>query len=60
MRMREESAGLVPIAAGTLMALAVTLGTGPAAHTWPPAQPGYVWSFPQDHWARDRYKTEGW
>ncbi len=42
------------------MALAVTLGTGPAAHTWPPAQPGYVWSFPQDHWARDRYKTEGW
>ena len=40
------------------MALAVTLGTGPAAHTWPPAQPGYVWSFPQDHWARERYKTE--
>ena len=40
------------------MALAVTLGTGPAAHTWPPAQPGYVWSFLRDHWAREGYKTE--
>ena len=25
-----------------------------------PAQPGYVRSFPRDHWARDSYKTEWW
>ena len=43
-----------------LMALAVTLGTGPAAHAWTPAQPGYVWSFPRDHGARDGYKTVWW
>ena len=23
------------------------------AHGWTPAKPGYVWSFPRDHWARD-------
>ena len=27
---------------------------------WTPAQPGYVWSFPRDHWAHDAYKTEWW
>ncbi|MDE0032274.1 MAG: carotenoid 1,2-hydratase [Deltaproteobacteria bacterium] len=30
------------------------------AHAWTSAQPGYVWSFPRDHWARDGYKTEWW
>ena len=35
-------------------------GTGPAAHAWTPAQSGYVWSFPRDHWAREGYKTEWW
>ena len=32
MRMREKGTGLVRLAACTLMALAVTLGTGPATH----------------------------
>ena len=32
----------------------------PAVHAWTPAKPGYVWSFPRDHWAREGYKTEWW
>ena len=27
---------------------------------WEIARPDYEWSFPQDHWARDGYKTEWW
>lgn len=27
---------------------------------WLNAQPGYRWSFPEDHWARPGYKTEWW
>lgn len=30
------------------------------AGEWKAARPDYVWSFPQDHWARDGYKTEWW
>ena len=32
----------------------------PAVHAWTPAKPGYVWSFPRDHWAHEPYKTEWW
>ena len=48
------------MAACLLMTVAVVVGIGWAAHAWTPAQPGYVWSFPRDHWARDGYKTEWW
>ena len=27
---------------------------------WRLAQPDYSWSFPQDHWAREGYRTEWW
>jgi predicted secreted hydrolase len=27
---------------------------------WEIARPDYEWSFPEDHWARDGYKTEWW
>ena len=47
--------------AACILALAgVMPWTGLAAYAWTPAQPGYVWSFPRDHWARDGYKTEWW
>jgi len=42
-----------------LALVGVILWTG-LAHAWTSAQPGYVWSFPRDHWARDGYKTEWW
>jgi len=61
MRMREwkgwRRSGLP---AWVLMLAGVMLWTSAAVHAWTPAQPGYVWSFPQDHWARDGYKTEWW
>ena len=48
------------MAACVLMTVAVVVGIAWAAHAWTPAQPGYVWSFPRDHWAREGYKTEWW
>ncbi|MBT4137091.1 MAG: carotenoid 1,2-hydratase [Candidatus Latescibacteria bacterium] len=30
------------------------------AEEWQIAVPDYEWSFPQDHWAREGYKTEWW
>ena len=65
MRMRErKGAGYrlrrTGLAACILVLTGVNLWTGPAVHAWTPARPGYVWSFPQDHWARDGYKTEWW
>jgi predicted secreted hydrolase len=27
---------------------------------WKKAEPGYEWSFPEDHWAHPDYKTEWW
>ena len=44
----------------TLVLAGVMLCAGSSAQAWTPARPGYVWSFPQDHWARDGYKTEWW
>lgn len=55
MRTREKSGA----GACTLVLVGVILWTG-LAHAWTSAQPGYVWSFPRDHWARDGYKTEWW
>ncbi len=49
--------------AGSAVVLAVAvviLWAGSPAHAWTAAQPGYVWSFPRDHWAREGYKTEWW
>jgi len=43
-----------------ILALSVLICVGFAAHAWTPAQPGYLWSFPRDHWAREGYKTEWW
>ena len=53
MRMREKMTCVLALAAAVLW-------PGIAAHAWTPAQPGYEWSFPRDHWARDGYKTEWW
>ena len=44
----------------TLLLAGVMLWAGPSAHAWTPAQPGYAWSFPRDHWTREGYKTEWW
>ncbi|MEE8583569.1 MAG: lipocalin-like domain-containing protein [Acidobacteriota bacterium] len=30
------------------------------AMDWQQAQPGYSWSFPQDHWAHPEYRIEWW
>jgi predicted secreted hydrolase len=30
------------------------------AAAWRYARPGYLWSFPQDHWAHPDYRTEWW
>jgi len=38
--------------------LAVTTSTTTAE--WQVARPDYPWSFPEDHWAREGYKTEWW
>ncbi len=44
-----------------MLALAAVMSwAGAVTHAWTPAEPGYVWSFPRDHWARDGYKTEWW
>lgn len=53
MRMREKMTCVLALAAAVLW-------PGIAAHAWIPAQPGYEWSFPRDHWAREGYKTEWW
>ncbi len=53
MRMREKMACVLALAAAVLW-------PGIAPHAWTPAQPGYEWSFPRDHWARGGYKTEWW
>ncbi|MBC7794758.1 MAG: carotenoid 1,2-hydratase [Clostridia bacterium] len=37
-----------------------TLALVMAVSAWTDAKPGYVWSFPSDHWAHDGYKTEWW
>ena len=61
MRMREERGGRHAVRViCVLTVLGVMLWSGAALHAWTPAQPGYVWLFPQDHWARDGYKTEWW
>ena len=38
----------------------IILWTGLTVYAWTPARPGYVWSFPRDHWAREGYRTEWW
>ena len=30
------------------------------AEEWKTARQDYPWSFPQDHWSREGYKTEWW
>ncbi|MDA0708640.1 MAG: carotenoid 1,2-hydratase [bacterium] len=30
------------------------------AEDWHTAVPDYAWTFPQDHWAHEKYKTEWW
>ena len=47
-------------AATYLLVVGIMIWAGAAVHAWTPAQPGYAWSFPRDHWARDGYKTEWW
>ncbi len=50
----------IGLAACILAPFGIIPWTGPAVYAWIPAQPGYVWSFPRDHWAREGYKTEWW
>ncbi len=47
-------------AAAYLLVVGIMIWADAAVHAWTPAQPGYVWSFPRDHWAREGYKTEWW
>ena len=44
----------------SLLILALSTVAGPLRDEWLIAQPDYSWSFPDDHWARDGYKTEWW
>jgi len=60
MRMRRERGGRHAVLAAWALTLVAVMWPGVAVHGWTPARPGYVWSFPQDHWARDGYKTEWW
>ena len=46
----------MPVLAGALF----VLGLVGATFDWKPARPDYIWSFPQDHWARTGYRTEWW
>lgn len=46
-----------------VVVLAVALSGAFAAAepgSWIPAQPGYEWSFPRDHWGHDGYRNEWW
>ena len=47
-------------AATYVLVVSIMIWAGVPVHAWTPAQPGYEWSFPRDHWARDGYKTEWW
>ena len=47
-------------AATYILVVGLMIWAGAVTHAWTPAQPGYEWSFPRDHWARDGYKTEWW
>ncbi len=40
--------------------VALVLSLALAAGEWRVAVPEYPWSFPQDHWAHDGYRTEWW
>ncbi|MFQ5893180.1 MAG: lipocalin-like domain-containing protein, partial [Nitrospinota bacterium] len=44
----------------TSLALVLLLAAVAWAAEWKTARPDYVWSFPQDHWARAGYRTEWW
>lgn len=44
----------------TSLLIAPLLAPVAAKTAWKTAQPDYRWSFPQDHWARQGYKTEWW
>jgi len=43
-----------------LFCILIAVGASTHAAEWKIARPDYAWSFPQDHWARDGYKTEWW
>lgn len=46
---------------GSLFCVAVfCVVAASAGAEWKIARPDYRWSFPEDHWARDGYKTEWW
>lgn len=43
-----------------LVAVCLLVAPVVANPIWKTAQPDYPWSFPQDHWAHQGYKTEWW
>lgn len=43
-----------------MLRIAVVLGLALAVGEWRVAVPDYPWSFPEDHWAHDGYRTEWW
>ena len=47
-------------AATYILVVGIMMWASVVVHAWTPAQPGYEWSFPRDHWAHDDYKTEWW
>jgi len=44
----------------TILPLGFALLTALALEGWSPVNSGYVWKFPEDHWAKRDYKTEWW
>ena len=47
-------------AAVALMLCLVGCASAVAGAPWKPAEPGYEWSFPQDHWSHREYRIEWW
>ena len=48
------------LALGMLALAASLLGASSISREWQIAEPGYAWSFPRDHWAHPKFKTEWW
>ena len=43
-----------------LSCIVLVIATSADAVEWKIARPDYSWTFPEDHWAHDGYKTEWW
>jgi len=55
---KRQTCGVLLMAVGLLFSF--LMATDVDGEEWKIAVPDYGWSFPQDHWARQGYKTEWW